>query len=201
MKNSFLYLATGILIASCAGNQGKTKGSALPVADTMEYHISKYKIDYDGTLDTILPHFAKLHDSIPESQRYLPKNREYMRVHKAERDYRWLEYTEAKDGYCYFMVRRNEPSLKRDKYAAICGRFKRDMNGRIDSASYEEIFYTWKMRQDSLSIKSPILFKTVVEGGKLDEYLPEHSAGFWVEFPSSKVYYDKATQKWKTVGS
>ena len=178
----------------------KTAEESWPVIDTMEYNISKYKIDYNGLLDTIMPHFAKLHDSIAESQRYLPKNRAYMVAHKLERGYKWLEYTEARDGYSYFMIRRNEPSLKHDKYAAICGRFKRDAKGRMDSASYEEIFYTWKMKEDSLAMKSPILFKTAVEGGKLDSYMPEHSAGFWIEFPSGKVYYDKARQKWRVVG-
>src|SRR5687767_799268 len=85
-----------------------------------QYSLSDYGVDYDGILDTILPHFSKLHDSIPEHQRFLPKNRHFMLVHKVERQYEWMHYTESADGYSYFMVSRLEPSIKNDKYASIC---------------------------------------------------------------------------------
>jgi len=164
------------------------------------YPLSAYTIDYDGVLDTIMPHFAGLHDSITGAQRFLPKNKAYMKVHKQERQYEWLHYTE-KEGYAYFMISRLQPSIKRDKYSAICGRFQRDKNGAIDSASYEELFWTWKMKKDSLFVKSAKLFKTVVETGDISQYTPEKSAGYWVEFPSRYVYYDKPSQTWKAKAS
>ncbi len=165
--------------------------------DKSNYPLSDYRIDYDGVLDTILPYFASLHDSIPADQRFLLKNRHYMMVHKIERLYEWMHYTE-KDGYSYFMVSRVQPSLKKDKFLSICGRFKRDKNGRIDSASFEELFWTWKMKKDSLLIKSDTLFSAMVETGDIERYTPEKSNGYWIEFPSRFVYYDKATQSWKT---
>jgi hypothetical protein len=160
------------------------------------YKLSDYHVDYDGLMDTILPFVASLHDSIPSSQRFLEKNKAYMQVHKKERRYEWMNYTE-KDGYSYFMISRLQPSIKKDKYIAICGKFKRDKGGHFDSASYEELFWTWKMKKDSLLIKSPTLFKTVVEGGDLSPYMPEKSAGFWIEFPSATVSYDKSTKSWE----
>lgn len=163
-----------------------------------DYSLSEYKINYDGLLDTILPHFSKLHDSIPESQRFLPKNRHFMLVHKVEREYQWLHYTEAANGYCYFMVCRLEPSIKKDKYASICGRFKRNKMGAIDSSSYEELFWTWKMPMPVLKEKSLVLFTQIVEKGNVHQYLPEVKGDQYVMFPDTNVYYDKPTQTWKT---
>lgn len=162
-----------------------------------QYAISEYSINYDGLLDTILPHFSKLHDSIPESQRFLPKNKHYMLVHKVERQYQWLHYVQAKNGYCYFMVSRLEPSIKNDKYASICGRFKRNAMGAIDSASYEELFWTWKMKLPELKEKSLVLFSTMVETGNVNAYLPEVKEN-WVMFPDKNVTYDKTSQTWKS---
>lgn len=180
---SFFYIVLALTIFSACKHE-KT------------YSLTDYKIDYDGLLDTILPHFSKLHDSIPENQRFLPKNRHYMTVHKKEREYEWRYYTQAPDGYSYFMISRLEPSIKRDKYASICGRFKRKADGSLDSASYEELFWTWKMKMPELKEKSAILFKQIVEKGEVNRYLPEVSKGEWIMFPDKNVRYDKATQSW-----
>lgn len=163
------------------------------------YPLNNYKVDYDGLLDTIIPHFAKLHDSIPDNQRFLPKNKQFMLVHKVERQYEWMHYTEEKDdGYCYFMVSRLEPSIKNDKYASICGRFKRDKFHAIDSASYEELFWTWKMLKPQLKEKSLVLFRQMVEKGNVDEFLPGVKQDEWIMFPDNNVYYDKTSQSWKS---
>ncbi len=162
-----------------------------------DYSLSKYNVNYDGILDTILPHFSKLHDSIPANQRFLPKNKHYMLVHKVERQYQWMHYFESPNGYSYFMVSRLEPSIHRDKFASVCGRFKRNSTGAIDSASYEELFWTWKMKMPELKEKSSILFRTIIENGNINAYLPEVKEN-WVMFPDKNVKYDKATQTWKS---
>jgi len=166
-------------------------------SNNSKYALSDYKVNYDGLLDTILPHFSKLHDSIPENQRFLPKNKHFMLVHKGERKYQWMHYTESKDGYAYFMVSRLEPSIKGDKFASICGRFKRNQIGAIDSSSYEELFWTWKMKMPELKEKSAVLFSTMVKTGNVNAYLPEVKED-WVMFPDKNVSYDKATQTWKS---
>jgi hypothetical protein len=158
--------------------------------------LSDYRVDYDGLMDTILPFVASLHDSIPSRQRFLAKNKAYMRVHRKERQYAWMDYAE-KNGYAYFMISRLQPSIKKDKYIAICGRFKRDNGGHFDTASYEELFWTWKMKKDSLQSKAGTLFNTVIEGGDINPYMPERSEGFWIEFPSATVSYDISSKSWK----
>ncbi len=158
------------------------------------YPLSEYGRDYDGMLDTLLPFIAGYNDTLP------PKDsitRQKLMAHKLDRQYEWMHYAE-KGNTAYFMVSRLESSLRKDKYAAVCGKFTRDSQGKVDLSSYEELFWTWKMKKDSLSYKGDILFSIAVENGKLDAYLPEKSAGYWIEFPSSNVYYDKAGKAWKT---
>ena len=161
------------------------------------HDLSDYKINYQGVMDTIIPHFAKEHDTIPKAYKFSPKFKFYYDLQKQERNYQWLYYTEAENGYSYFLIKRDEPSMKRDKFIAICGRFKRLDNGRIDSASYEEIFWTWKMKEEELKEKAFVLFDKAVAGKSLDDYTPEKSKDEWIEFPGNGVFYDKATQSWK----
>ena len=163
-----------------------------------KHDLSNYKVNYDGILDTILPHFAKNHDTIPSALKFSPKFKCYYDIQKVERNYQWMNYAEAKDGYSYFLIKRDEPSMKRDKFIAICGRFKRTENGRIDSSSYEEIFWTWKMKVEQLNEKAQVLFEKATEGKSLADYTPERSKDEWIEFPGNGVYYDKAVQAWKT---
>jgi hypothetical protein len=162
--------------------------------DKNHYKLSKYQRDYDALLDTLMPFMSGMYDSSVAFQQLSP---EKMMLHKVEREYEWMHYAE-KGPYSYFMVSRLEPSIKKDKYAGICGRFKRDPKGQVDLSSYEELFWTWKMKKDSLVPKAEILFATVVEKGKIDAYTPEKSKGFWIEFPNANVSYDTSSKSWKT---
>jgi hypothetical protein len=186
MMNKIAYaLLASLLFYSCR------EKSAYPLAD--------YKIDYDGVLDTILPYFADL-TGVSMDASHSPGYRRQLMRHKGDRQYEWMHYAE-KDGYSYFMISRLQPSMKKDKYIAICGRFRRDAGGSIDTSGYEELFWTWKMKADSLRIKSRILFGKVIETGDIQAYAPERSDGFWIEFPSKYVYYDKVSKSWKTRAS
>jgi hypothetical protein len=163
-----------------------------------KHDLSNYKVNYSGVMDTIIPHFAKKHDTIPAALKFSPKFKWYYDLQIQERNYQWMNYTEAKDGYSYFLIKRDEPSIKRDKFIAICGRFKRSQDGRIDSASYEEIFWTWKMKVEQLNEKAQLLFDKAVDGKSLADYTPEKSKDEWIEFPGNGAYYNKASQTWET---
>jgi hypothetical protein len=169
----------------------------LACSDKKAYKLSAYQKEYDGLLDTLMPFLTGMRDSLPVQQ---TQNREKLMQHKLEREYEWMHYAEKGD-YAYFMVSRLEPSIKKDKYAAVCGRFRKDGRGSVDLTSYEELFWTWKMKKDSLQPKADHLFSTVVETGSIEAYMPEKSEGFWIEFPSRHVYYDKQAKSWKTRAS
>lgn len=154
----------------------------------------------NSLMDTILPFFAKLHDSIPETERFDSKHSEYIQKHKVDKDYQWLYYKQGKDSFYYFMIYRQEPSIKKDKYSTVCGRFKRDSNGKIDMKSFEELFWTWKMKKEVLLEKSEHLFGVILDKGNINAYTPENNEEEWVEFPGNGVVYDKATQSWVQKG-
>ncbi len=162
-----------------------------------QYSLESYSYNYDAVLDSILPFFAKLHDSIPFEKRFSNDYKEYMDTHKKEREYTWLYYTEHTDSFTYFMVYRNEASVKHDKYASICGRFKRTHSGSIDTSSFEELFWTWKMRKPQLLERSAILFKYQMDKGNIEKYKPGKSDGDWVEFPGLGVEYNKSLHTWQ----
>jgi hypothetical protein len=68
-------------------------------------------IELNALMDTLLPYFAKLHDSIQESGRFDTQNKEYYAQHAADRRYKWLKYYVGDSGYCYFIISRLEPSV------------------------------------------------------------------------------------------
>lgn len=163
------------------------------------YGIQKAGIDSIGTWDTLLPFFAKLHDSIPYKKRFDSVYSAFMKVHKKERKYQWLFYAKKVDSFDYFMISRLEPSIKSDKYSALCARFKRLSDGRIDTSSFEELFWTWKMLLPELKRKSAVLFKERLKSDDMKAYLPENSEEEYIMFPDIHTRYDKRSKSWMTV--
>lgn len=149
-----------------------------------------------GLLDSLLPFVAKLHDSIPDNERFNPKHKPYLGIHKQERAYSITHYKAGEDGFTYCIIRRLEPSLKKDKYASICCRFKRLASGGVDTSSFEEIFRTWKMKPAELTKKTDELFEKAFTASDLSGYYPEKSRGEWIEFPGNGTWYDSKAKIW-----
>jgi hypothetical protein len=103
----------------------------------------------------------------------------------------------AEDGFYYFLVSRTESAIKKQKFSSVCGRFKRFSDGSIDTSSYSELFWTWKLEKDELTKKSGILFNTLLKEGSIEKYTPERSEGYWVEFPGNGVTYNARSKKWE----
>lgn len=182
MRNFNCWFLVLIALASCARHD--------------DYSAERLNKNLDGMMDTLLPFFARLHDSIPAGQRFSHEYKAYMNQHKKENDYRFLYYKEHGDSFVYVMISRKEASIKKDKLSALCARYRRDASGRIDTSGFEELFWTWKMKQEQLMEKSEILFSEILEKGNVDKYLPENSEGEWVEFPGNGVYYDRRAHTW-----
>ncbi len=158
--------------------------------------IEDYALDKDSLMMQLVPFIAKLHDSISNQNRFLDKNMSYMESHIIERQYQWLNFYTDKDSWSYFQVSRLEPSLQNDKFSAICGRFKLNAKNIIDSSSFTEIYWTWKMREDLLKVKSSKLFDLVISKQSILPYQYPQASEDWIEFPSDKVYYDSNTKTW-----
>jgi len=177
--NKILSSICVIFVLACNNNQGKL--------DVKQHQ---------QLIDTLMPRFAKLHDSIPNSRRFDKSLLPFYQVHKIERKYELQEYA-CVNGEYFFAISRLEPSIKKDKYAIVCGSFKRTNKGEIDSSSYREIYWTWKMLKNDLIERNKLLFEKAIKGEDLSEYMPDKAGDKYIMFPDGKVSYDRASQSWK----
>jgi hypothetical protein len=180
-----LYLAILIAFFSACSNSKQSTS------------IEDYELNKDSLMMQIVPFIANLHDSISNQNRFLDQNRSYMESHIIERQYQWMNFYTDKDSWNYFQVSRLEPSIKNDKFAAICGRFKFKSTNSIDSSSFSEIYWTWKMKEEQLKVKSSKLFEIVINKQSILPYQYPQANEDWIEFPSDKVYYDQNSKTWK----
>jgi hypothetical protein len=95
----------------------------------------------------------------------------------------------------YFLVSRIAPSIV-EKRVAAGGRLKLDAKGKL--IEYEEIFRTWKMKDEDLKIKAGKLFDLMVKGESLERYQTKFTTpDEYIEFPDDINYYDKDARDWK----
>src|SRR5690606_37851908 len=188
MKKGFLFFlpVLFLMLQACgnnpqAGSEVKLDGQDSIMADSL-YAVSKNPMIFENIMDTLLPYFAKLHDSIPEKDKFLPIHKEYLKVHRVERELKGL-YLYAQGNETIFMLSRLEPSIKRDKYSVLCAGFQRDSAGAIDTASYREYFWSWKMRKNELNNKAAFLFLRKVNGEDMSQWYPENSGDEFIMFP------------------
>lgn len=176
----YLFVLSVILSAACGNSASETAlGKAGP-----------------GLLDSLLPYVAKRHDSIPDSAKFAVRYKPYMDAHRQERQYRITHFSESAEKGVFLIIRRLEPSINKDKYASICVHFNRNKQGAVDTASFREVFRTWKMKADALDVKTDLLFEKTLKGADLGGYYPENSHEEWIEFPGNGVFYDTGLKQW-----
>jgi hypothetical protein len=198
MKNTIYIIGILMFTASCQGN--KTASSEADVkwlndSLTMDslYGAKSYTT---GVLDSVLPFFAKKNDTIPAAKRFDPVYQSVYLKQKNDRQYTLVYNAITSDSFNYFLIRRLEPSIKNDKYSALCGRFKRLSSGAIDTATFEELFWTWKMPFNELNKKSVRLFNATIQGKDLKPYIPGKENDLYIMFPDANVSYNKKSKTW-----
>jgi hypothetical protein len=163
-------------------------------------YLQACKPEYDNSsetyLDKVMPYVAKLPDALSGLDKHDSLVQAYYKTAKTERQYKWKYHAIKPDSTHFFFITRLEPSIKHDKYAGISGKFRLDSNGNF--SYYQEFFYTWKMKADSLEVKGKELFETVLQDKSLLPYLPGKSKGEWIMFPDANTYYDIDDRCWKT---
>jgi hypothetical protein len=194
-----------LLLVACSSSTSKNESMEEPHvnvsnvdsihADSM-FLITKQNINFEAVLDTVLPFFAKLHDSIPSAKKFDPVYKEALKVHVKERQVKGLYFTRLENGTEVYMISRLEPSMNKDKFSALCFTVKRNASGALDLNSYKEEFWTWKLKQPELMRKSAKLYREFVEGKDLSSYYPQNSKGYFIMFPDERVSYDVKTKKW-----
>jgi hypothetical protein len=198
MKKILYVIGILVFMYSCQNNASSsesTDNSWLTDSLTMD-SLYGSRSNTSGVLDSVLPFFAKRHDSIPAARRFDTTYSAFFAAQKKDRQYSLVYTAATADSFSYFLIRRLEPSIKNDKYAALCGRFKRLSSGAIDTATYEELFWTWKMPFNELNKKSVTLFKAVIQGKDLKPYIPGKENDLYIMFPDANVSFNTKSKTW-----
>jgi hypothetical protein len=176
---SFLWII--LIVLSCNPNRDYNPESYLTVREK------------DLVLQSIIRYMGKPPENVSASERFDSKHEKYY-LDIASR-YRFDEYYIDEDnGTHYFLISRPAPSLY-EKRVAIGGRLKLDEKGGL--SEYEEIFRTWKMKEEDLKVKGLLLFDLMVNGKDLSPYYRINSSEEYIEFPDEYNYYNKSERMWK----
>ena len=62
---------------------------------------------------------------------------------------------------------------------------------------YEEVFRTWKMPEETMNERFPILFEKMKAGESLEPYYPKNTGDQYIEFPDGRFYFDKEKRRWR----
>lgn len=200
MKNFFYIAGILIVISSCQGSASSSSESSNNWLSDSLFMDSAYSPSSlsDGFIDSVMPFIAKKHDSMNFNERFDSAYKSHYTRQKTDKQYQIIYSGNSSNGYSYFMLRRLEPSMKNDKYAVLCARFKRNASGLMDTATFEELFWTWKMPLKELNPKAALLFRLALKQKDLKNYMPGKENDLYIMFPDGNASYDQKNKVWKT---
>jgi hypothetical protein len=146
----------------------------------------------DEVMWKIIRYLAKPPEGLTKPERFYKGYDEYYEKQKSR--HRLDAYFIDGDQH-YFLVSRIAPSIT-EKRVATGGKLKMDAKGKV--IEYEEVFRTWKMKDEDLKIKAGKLFDLMVKGEPLEKYRTKYTfPDEYIEFPDDVNYYDKEAREWK----
>jgi hypothetical protein len=113
---------------------------------------------------------------------------------RAAAEYDIRAWYKAGNGDQYFLMTRQARSITPMR-ESIGG--KLSLDDRDSLVEYEEIFRTWKMPEEQLNKKYPMLFDKMVKGESLEPYYSKHTGDQYIEFPDGRFHFDKTTRRWR----
>jgi hypothetical protein len=146
----------------------------------------------DKVLMSIIRYLGKPLENVGLDERFDAKHDAYY-LDIASR-HRFDHYYIDDKGYHYFLISRPAPSLF-EKRVATGGQLKFDETGKL--IKYEEVFRTWKMKEEDLKARGTLLFDLMVNGKDLSPYYRSNSTEEYIEFPDDHNYYDKEERMWR----
>lgn len=173
------FFLTILLLASC--NQKKYKP---------EQYISK--AEQDSLIYSVIRYSSKLPPNSNHSNKFESRFDDYYRAVAADYDIR--AYHKDDKGTQYFLMTRPARSITPMRESIGC-KVAFDSNKKVKD--YEEVFRTWKMPEEQLNEKFPVLFDKMVKGESLEEYYPKNAGDQYIEFPDGRFYFDKKERKWR----
>lgn len=148
-------------------------------------------MEKDKVMTAVIRYLAKPPEGY-EAERFDKKHDEYY-MEVAGRHKIANYYIDSK-GVHYFLISRPAASLI-EKRVATGGKAKFDKDWNL--IDYEEVFRTWKMKEEELNKKGFFLFDLMVKGQPLEPYQMPNSKEEYIEFPDQRTYYDKSSRSWK----
>jgi hypothetical protein len=167
---------------------GCKKSESYLADDTLSKH------EKELVLPMLVRYIAKPPKMVKGEQRFESRFDEFYK--NAQKGFEWeLFYLDEKSNTHYFLVTREAPSLYK-KRMAIAGSYQLINN---ELSNYQEIFWTFKMKEPELKEKSVKLFEAMVNGEDLTPYYPQNSPENeeWIEFPDASTYFDADSLVWR----
>ncbi|MEJ7643019.1 MAG: hypothetical protein WKF87_00360 [Chryseolinea sp.] len=117
---------------------------------------------------------------------------------RAARETKLVRYHKESDSSGYFLMSRVARSISPMR-EGIAGKVTISSSGKI--LKYEEVFRTWKMHEDSLTIRGKMLFERMVKARDLTLFYSKFQGDRFIEFPDSRFYFDKSEMRWRDIDS
>ncbi len=147
--------------------------------------------EQDAIMWTIIRYVGRAPEGLTYPERfykgYEPHYREQQSLHRMDAFF-------IKGDTCYFLVSRRAPSLV-EKRVATGGKMVLADGGTM--AYYNEVFRTFKMKDEELIKKSLFLFDRMVKNETLAIFERKKSQEEYIEFPDEINYYDDQDRRWK----
>lgn len=141
----------------------------------------------------IVRYTAKLPPTASQENKFSPEFDEYYNAVATDYDIR-LYHFDSNDTMHYILATRAARSIKPMR-ESIGIKVKYDNTGGF--SWYEEIFRTWKMPEDRMVERYPVLFDLMVKGESLEPYYPKHKGDEYIEFPDGRFYFDTNRRTWR----
>jgi len=179
MKRLILSILFGAVLLGCDSRKEYNPDSHLSI------------MEKDKVMTAVIRYLAKPPEGY-EAERLDKKHDEYY-MEVAGR-HKIANYYIDSNGVHYFLISRPAASLM-DKRVATGGKAKFDKDWNL--IEYEEVFRTWKMKEEELNNRGPFLFDLMVRGQPLEPYQMPNAKEEYIEFPDQRTYYDKSSRSWK----
>lgn len=168
-----------LLLSSCKNNSYEpAKYLSKGEQDSLIYHVIRYS--------------ARLAPRSNHQIKFNPEFDEYYRAVATDYDIR--AYYITPDSTHYFLMTRVARSITPMRESIGC---KMIYGPHHEIKEYEEVFRTWKMPEEELNKKFPMLFEKMVKGESLEPYYPKNAGSKYIEFPDARFYFDKEQRKWR----
>lgn len=157
---------------------------------TDKYHISHYYNDEvrDTILTNIIVNIYKVPRGVSKADKHKP---EFRKLYISQvGNFEFLRYFIDSDGVHYFYLMRPARSAG-DLRRGVAGKYR--MDEQYNLLEFEEIYNTPMLEADLVKSRGEELWADLMYFKNVDRYLRNEE---YIEFPNSRVKYDKVLKEW-----